>query len=392
MLGANTWRELVEAGYALGDRLLYLRMPNFRGDDVLALQVKLNLFGFNAGPERGIFDTSVERALIDFQRNAGLQGDGIVGDDTLRKLEALRKAETGREGKKIPDRDEGFAPVASLTGVVVAIDPGHGGRDAGVVSPAGRAEKDLTLAVGLRLAELLRAEGSRVVMTRETDKAVPLYERTDAVEAAAADYLVSLHFNGDQNPAAAGAVGYFFQRSHYYSEHGARLSDYIGAEVGRLGGAGFIAQRGPQLRRAARTHRDRGHGRAAVSHQPRRRRPRGPPRLRRTAGARRGHRLHALPGARLGRRRLPVTPGPSAFTATQLQRLYELGADAAATDADLRRRGGSATTPSAACRPSSPARAGRRSTRCARGRACRRCAVSRSRCARRWPGPAWSKW
>ena len=244
VLGANTWRELVEAGYALGDRLLYLRMPNFRGDDVLALQVKLNLFGFNAGPERGIFDTAVERALIDFQRNAGLQGDGIVGDDTLRKLEALRKAETGREGKKIPDRDEGFAPVASLTGVVVAIDPGHGGPDTGVVSPTGRAEKDLTLAVGLRLAELLRAEGSRVVLTRETDRAVPLYDRTDAVEAAAADYLVSLHFNGDQSPAAAGAVGYFFQRSHYYSEHGARLSDYIGTEVGRLGGAGFIGSVG----------------------------------------------------------------------------------------------------------------------------------------------------
>ena len=31
--------------------------PSFRGDDVLALQVKLNLLGFNAGPERGIFDT-----------------------------------------------------------------------------------------------------------------------------------------------------------------------------------------------------------------------------------------------------------------------------------------------------------------------------------------------
>jgi N-acetylmuramoyl-L-alanine amidase len=50
ILGANSWRELVEAGYALGDRLLYLRVPTFRGDDVLALQVKLNLLGFNAGP------------------------------------------------------------------------------------------------------------------------------------------------------------------------------------------------------------------------------------------------------------------------------------------------------------------------------------------------------
>ena len=244
VLGPNTWRELVEAGYSPGDRLLYLRMPNFRGDDVLALQVKLNLFGFNAGRERGIFDTVVERALIDFQRNAGLPTDGIVGDDTLRKLDALRKAESGREGKKIPDRDEGFVAATSLAGAVIAIDPGHGGQDSGVVSPSGTREKDLTLAIGLRLAELLRAEGSRVVLTRELDQTVPLYVRTDAVEAAAADYLVSLHFNGDPNPAASGAVAYFFQRSHYYSEHGARLAAYIGAEVGRLSEGGLVGSVG----------------------------------------------------------------------------------------------------------------------------------------------------
>ncbi|MGD0998981.1 MAG: N-acetylmuramoyl-L-alanine amidase, partial [Thermoleophilia bacterium] len=45
-------------------------------------------------------------------------------------------------------------------------------------------------------------------------------------------------------PAAAGAAGYFFQRSHYYSEHGARLSGYIGAEIGRLSSAGFIGSLG----------------------------------------------------------------------------------------------------------------------------------------------------
>ena len=240
ILGPNTWRELVEAGYALGERLLYLRMPTFRGDDVLALQVKLNLLGFNAGPERGIFDTALERALIDFQRNAGLPSDGIVGDDTLRKLDALRKAESGREGKKIPDRNEGFVAETSLAGTVIAIDPGHGGQDSGVVSPGGRKEKDLTLACGLRLAELLRAEGCRVVMTRESDQTVPLYVRTDSAETAAAHYLVSLHFNSNEDPSAAGAVSYYFQRSHYYSEHGARLADYIGAEVGGLGGVGFI--------------------------------------------------------------------------------------------------------------------------------------------------------
>ena len=96
VVGANSWRELVEAGYELGDRLLYLREPPFRGDDVLALQVKLNLLGFNAGAERGVHDAEVERAVIDFQRNAGLPLDGIVGESTLVKLEAVRKA--GFEG------------------------------------------------------------------------------------------------------------------------------------------------------------------------------------------------------------------------------------------------------------------------------------------------------
>ncbi len=92
-------------------------MPNFRGDDVLALQVKLNLLGFNAGAERGILDDEVERAILDFQRNAGLPPDGIVGENTLLTLEVLRKAERGREGKKIPDRDEGYvAPDRRGTG------------------------------------------------------------------------------------------------------------------------------------------------------------------------------------------------------------------------------------------------------------------------------------
>jgi len=235
VLGANTWRELVEAGYALGERLLYLRVPNFRGDDVLALQVKLNLLGFNAGPERGIFDNGVERAVIDFQRNAGLPVDGIVGDETQRKLDALRKAESGGEGKKIPDRDEGFVPHDTLAGAVIAVDPGHGGQDRGVVSPGGLIEKDLTLAAGLRLAELLRVEGARVTLTRDTDQTVPLYVRTDAAEAAAADYLLSLHFNGWREAAAAGAACHFFQRSHYYSEHGHRLAEYIGAELAAMG-------------------------------------------------------------------------------------------------------------------------------------------------------------
>jgi N-acetylmuramoyl-L-alanine amidase len=235
-VGDNTWRELVEAGYDLGDRLLYLREPHFRGDDVLALQVKLNLLGFNAGPERGIYDEDVERAVLDFQRNAGMLVDGIVGEKTLRQLEAVRKAESGRMGKKIPDRDGGYVPAqTTLAGQRVALDPGHGGSDHGVVSRGGLVEKELTLALALRMDELLRAEGSTVVMTRRGDVDVPVYERTDRVDTADAAYLISLHVNGSDSPAAGGVACYYFQRNHYYSEHGRRLADHVGARLAGLG-------------------------------------------------------------------------------------------------------------------------------------------------------------
>ena len=235
-VGANTWRELVEAGYALGDRLLYLREPPFRGDDVLQLQVKLNLLGFNAGAERGVLDEEVERAVLDFQQNAGVPLDGIVGESTLNKLEAVRKAESGREGKKIPERDRGWVAARTLTGQVVTIDPGHGGGDTGCRAAGGLAEKDVDLVLGLRLAELLRAEGCRVSLTRQADERVPLYTRCETTAGGGAhDFFISLHCNSDASPQARGAATYYFQRSHYYSEHGRRLAGYVGARLDAAG-------------------------------------------------------------------------------------------------------------------------------------------------------------
>ncbi len=143
-VGDNTWRELVETGYTLGDRLLYLREPQFRGDDVLALQVKLNLLGFNAGPERGVHDEDVERAVLDFQRNAGLVADGIVGPTTLRQAQSVAQGRVG------PRRQEDPRPPRRLRrgarpwrGRWSPLDPGHGGADSGVVSARGVAEKDV---------------------------------------------------------------------------------------------------------------------------------------------------------------------------------------------------------------------------------------------------------
>lgn len=84
-----SWNTLVEAGYQLGDRLLYLRQPMMRGDDVLELQRRLDALGFDPQWRDGIFGPDTERALKDFQRNAGITVDGVGGPDVGIAFERL---------------------------------------------------------------------------------------------------------------------------------------------------------------------------------------------------------------------------------------------------------------------------------------------------------------
>jgi N-acetylmuramoyl-L-alanine amidase len=84
--GEQTWASLVEAGYQLGDRMLYLRSPMLRGDDVADLQRTLGALGFDAGRVDGILGPHTTAALEELQRNAGLTTDGICGRDTVEVL------------------------------------------------------------------------------------------------------------------------------------------------------------------------------------------------------------------------------------------------------------------------------------------------------------------
>ncbi|HWC32375.1 MAG TPA: peptidoglycan-binding protein, partial [Actinomycetota bacterium] len=90
IVGVGTWRELVDAGYTLGDRTLYLHQPYLRGDDVRVLQARLDALGFDPGRVDGILGDRTDRAIRDFQRNVGLPPDGIGGATTLRALDRLR--------------------------------------------------------------------------------------------------------------------------------------------------------------------------------------------------------------------------------------------------------------------------------------------------------------
>ncbi len=109
-------------------------------------------------------------------------------------------------------------PPYLLGGLTVAVDPGHGGPDTGAIGPGGSYEKNNTLAVGLDLADLLRAAGAKVIMTRTTDAApsganytekTDLETRVNLANAGKADLFVSIHNDSFTNPQAGGTTTYY---------------------------------------------------------------------------------------------------------------------------------------------------------------------------------------
>ena len=92
----------------------------------------------------------------------------------------------------------------------IVVDPGHGGHDPGAVGPSGIQEKDVVLAIGLRLRDLFKEElGLDVVMTRSSDVFIPLEERTAIANKVGADLFVSVHANAAPNRTAAGIETYY---------------------------------------------------------------------------------------------------------------------------------------------------------------------------------------
>ncbi len=78
----------------------------------------------------------------------------------------------------------------------VVIDPGHGGHDPGCLGGHSR-EKHLALAIGLKFADFLRTAYPhlQVILTRDHDVFIPLYERAAIANRNNADLFVSIHCN-----------------------------------------------------------------------------------------------------------------------------------------------------------------------------------------------------
>jgi len=137
---------------------------------------------------------------------------------------AVAAAATATVAPASAARDDGATPVLRVSRPApapgraaprtVIVDAGHGGPDNGMRGPLRGGpqirEKDITLAVARRYADVLKARGLRVVMTRTTDTLIALADRGRIANRERGDLFVSIHVNA-ANPRwqnAGGARGY----------------------------------------------------------------------------------------------------------------------------------------------------------------------------------------
>lgn len=111
---------------------------------------------------------------------------------------------------------------------LVALDAGHGGKDTGAIGVTGLLEKDVNLAIVLRVDRLLRDAGLRTVLTRDGDTYPTLKERSDLANQAQATIFVSVHNNAAGDPTSVGTETFFWGTTGGdYSVEGQKLAQAI---------------------------------------------------------------------------------------------------------------------------------------------------------------------
>jgi N-acetylmuramoyl-L-alanine amidase len=122
----------------------------------------------------------------------------------------------------------------------VVIDPGHGGIETGAKGVFGAQEKDVTLAISLKLKDVLeKSLAFRVVLTRDRDTEIALESRAAVANNNKADVFISLHTNGSRRKLAQGSETFFLnlnatdeeaRRLAYMENTGGELAGQIAGE------------------------------------------------------------------------------------------------------------------------------------------------------------------
>ncbi|MBT5855970.1 AMIN domain-containing protein [bacterium] len=129
----------------------------------------------------------------------------IYKKDSIKKVFDQKEPNITKNGSKRANK--------ALKNKVIAIDPGHGGRDPGALGRRMEREKAYTLDISIRLEKLLKNHGAKVLMARRNDSNPSLAARTQLANRNKADILISVHVNSFIKSYARGTETYYYKKS-----------------------------------------------------------------------------------------------------------------------------------------------------------------------------------
>ena len=208
-LGASAQGRVVEEG-AAGQVVLTLSGVAPRADITGDGSGLVNTYAVNPVGTASRVELRLSRAAQIERRFLLPPGDGVATYRYVIDLRATGPARPIANGAR-PAASRPVAPRRETRRTerpLIVIDAGHGGNDRGA-SGANRHESELTLAAALALKAELEATGRyRVMLTRQNDTYVDLYQRVRTARNADADLFISLHADAGTDPATRGASVY----------------------------------------------------------------------------------------------------------------------------------------------------------------------------------------
>lgn len=129
------------------------------------------------------------------------------------------KPDVTKQAQSKPDQKRKAIVEPALRDLIVAIDAGHGGKDPGATGKRGTKEKDVVLTIAKKLAARInKTPGMRAVLTRKTDKFLPLRERINIARSNNADLFISIHADAFRNHTVQGSSVYVLSENGASSE------------------------------------------------------------------------------------------------------------------------------------------------------------------------------
>jgi N-acetylmuramoyl-L-alanine amidase len=198
-IDVGTHAAIEEARWKLGDRSLKVDSPMMRGDDVATLQSRLIDMGFNPGRVDGIYGTTTEAAVKEFQKSVGVKVDGICGPGTVMSLMRLMRTVTGGAPSQLRDQAVREKRGPALADKVIVLDPSSRPEIAEIVYDISQKIEGRLIALGVsvflsRSAQSTPSESERVALANSTD----------------ADLVISLSVDKYPNEKAEGISTYFY--------------------------------------------------------------------------------------------------------------------------------------------------------------------------------------